>query len=123
MPQDTSYPDPKQLRAFADDPMPFTNVEGLTLHDDGRLTGASGGVEYEYTTEYIRISPRVGDHYRASEYPEWGFSHSEAWENRGHSAVESDYIEATGFVDGMESSLAFYEAYWGLDSITINVPE
>lgn len=125
--QDTGYPDPAQLRTFAEEPMPFHDIKTADLElivDDDRMSDHTlrsgvGNVEYRYEPSYIRLEEEEGEHYYAKEYPDWSFNHSEAWEKAEDIEIQGDFICATGFVSGMESDTAMYQAFWILDKTII----
>lgn len=124
--QDTSYPEPAQLRQYAQEPMPFTEVDDISLRHDGYLTGGSEHVEYAYGPTYIRFTPEsadsVDDAFEVSEHPDASLDHARCWTEAEHVQVEEDFICATGLADKMVPEPGQFEAFWMLRSVTITVP-
>lgn len=122
MPQDTSYPDPAQLRSFAADPNPFTNVEDISLQADGHLVGGAGNVEYDYQPSYIRFSPESGGTWEIRQRDDATLDHAGCWSRRAEVETTADFICVTGFTDDMVPQYGKFDAFWILHSITIDVP-
>jgi len=124
MPQETRYPDPKQLRAFAREPMPFHEVHAsdLELLDDGALRHGVESVEYRWSAEYVVIETEPDEWERLSDLSGFDMSHPEAWNRADDIELNEDYVCATGVPDSVDPSVWMYEAYWLLDSITIERP-
>lgn len=116
--QDTSCPDPAQLRTFAREPMPFHDVEprDLELIEGDTIRHGVEHVEYRWTPEYVKVETDADD-WTTAEETEYDIPHREAWEKAEHTTVEEDYITAL-FVPNVVD-LWQAEAVWILDSITI----
>jgi len=121
MPQETSYPDPSQLRAFAREPMPFHEVHAkdLELLDDGTLRHGAESVEYRWPAEYINVETASEEWERLKDVSYFDMTHREAWNQSGDTEVTEDYVCATGMPNDPRSRVLFFEAYWILGSITI----
>lgn len=122
MPQETSYPDPEQLRAYADEPMPFTEVADLDMNYQGHLVGGSEGVEYDFRPSYIRVQPEDDDHYYVRPRDQVEFDHARAWSIALDVEVAEDYVCAHGHAEKMLPRGGMYEAFWILDTVTIARP-
>jgi len=121
MPQETSYPDPSQLRAFAREPMPFHEVHAkdLELLDDGTLRYGVESVEYRWPAEYINVETASDEWERLKDVSYFDMTHREAWNQSGDIELAEDYVCAAGMPNNPASRVLFFEAYWILGSITI----
>lgn len=124
MPQETNYPDPRQLRAFAREPMPFHEVHpsDLELLDDGTLRHGVESVEYRWPAEYIIIETESEEWERLKDVSDFDMSHREAWDQAGNIELAEDYVCATGMPNDPRSGALMFRAYWILGSITIERP-
>lgn len=126
MPQDDSYPDPKQLKAFAQEPMPFTDVENIHLEEGEYLVGNYGNVFYRYRPTYIRVSPAADpdEAYEADEREGCTLNHGWCFKRAADLEVSEDIICAAGItVLGVPEDDAQFGAFWILDEIQIVVPD
>lgn len=125
MGQDHSYPDPVQLRAFAAEPLPFTEIEGIDPRADGHLVGHSPDrtVEYDYRPSYIRFTPETGDVYEVSQHADATLDHAGCWTRADDIEVTEDFVCATGLTGDMVPEFGQFEAFWVLDELTISVPD
>jgi len=121
MQQETSYPDPSQLRAFAREPMPFHEVtpSEVEVTEDGFLYHDGGNVVYRYRGEYINVETEPDGWHRVTDLWYAEMTHSEAWDSAEDVEVGEDFVVATGMAPTPEDYFGMYEAYWTLDSITI----
>jgi len=126
MPQETGYPDPAQLRAFTDDPMPFHDLkpQDFEMLPNGRLRAGVGNVEYEYRQSSVLLEVD-GDGYVPVSEVDHGlfkaspFDHARAWKIHGNCVVEEDYVSVKGINSGMTTEPVGFDAVWILDSIEI----
>ena len=125
MPQETDYPDPSQLRAFAREPIPFHEVHAsdLELLDDGGLRHSAESVEYRWPGEHINVETGPGEWERIKDVSHFDMSHREAWDQADNIEVTMDYVCATGVPDVVDPHIWMFEAYWVLGSITIQRSE
>lgn len=124
--QDDSYPDPKQLKAFAQEPMPFGTVEDIHPGKHGYLVGNHDNVFYRYRPSYIRVTPDTAPDsaYEAGERDGCDLDHDYCYREADDLSVEEDFITATGIaVERIPESDAMFEAFWILDEIQIVVPD
>lgn len=63
MQQETSYPDPAQLREYAKEPMPFYGftASDLDLNSDNFLVTRVENVEFRYRPADIHVETEEGD--------------------------------------------------------------
>ena len=125
MPQETDYPDPDQLRAFAREPVPFHEVHAsdLELLDDGTLRHGVESVEYRWPAEYTNVETAPGEWKRLKDVSHFDMSHREAWGTADNIRLTEDYVCATGVPDAEGPNIWMFEAYWVLGSITIRRSE
>lgn len=126
MQQDDSYPDPKQLRAFAEEPMPFHDLRpaDLEMLHNGRLRAGVGNVEYEYRQSSLLLEVENGSYTPVervdrSHFEACRFDHARAWQIAGNTEVTEDYVSLTGVAHKMVTSPTQFDATWVLDEITI----
>jgi len=113
--QKTAYPDPKQLRQFTTEPVPFHELSDIELCDDDRIRCTVGNVEYVFHPTYVLEEVQDGE-YDRYEYPETPLPRNELFESRTDTQINEDYICMTLILDTL------YEAYWVLEEITIENP-
>jgi hypothetical protein len=115
-----NYPEPQELREFAQEPVPFHKIHAsdLELLSDGRIRVGYENVEYVYHPTYLleELENSNGERERY-EYPNWPVSASEIFEDSVEWEIVEDYICTTFTVDG------WYEIYWVIEDITIENPE
>jgi hypothetical protein len=118
MEQDNSYPEPKQLRKFTQEPMPFHefHASDLELVGDNMIRVGIENVEYTYHPTYLRVENNDENIHR-EEYPEWDDLVLDIWEKSVDIEITEDYI---CFV--MLNNDSIYEAYWVLEEISISNP-
>lgn len=123
--QETRYPDPAQLRKWADEPYPFDDVlpSDLELQDDERLTATVHGTEYVYAPAYITIETKRDEWERQSDVPWATETHTQAWRSSSLITVEEDYITARYLYQRNSGETFQVEAYWLLDTITVHNPD
>jgi len=121
MTQQTSYPDPAQLRTFAADPMPFHSVTAsdLELKPYSSLTATVSDTTYEYAKDTINVEVSDSEYVPLETLPNLKLSYGDAWDDALDVCVVEDYVQVVGMLQRDGESLA-YEAYWILDSICIN---
>lgn len=131
----TTYPEPDQLRSFANEPMPFHTIDPslVDANDDAEHSDENGGesdgaavlrsthgrVTYEYKPAYINVETARDEWHRASDIEWVDVTHREAFEKADHVECSEDYIIAK-FVHPDPTQPYMIEAYWLLNSITIN---
>jgi len=113
--QKTAYPDPKQLRQFTTEPVPFHELSDIELCDDDRIRCTVGNVEYVFHPTYV-LQRENKNEWNKYEYPETPIPRSELFEDAIHTEIQEDYICQTVIVD------TEYEVYWVLEEITISNP-
>lgn len=118
MERDTSYPEPEQLRKYAEEPMPFHEFTAtdLELVENDKIRVGIENVEYIYHPTYFLIDPGHEDWDR-QKYPEWVDKVDGVWKDSLDWEIQKDFICTTGFSDGQK-----YEAYWVLETIEIENP-
>lgn len=119
-----AYPEPWQLKNYADDPMVFTDVNDLELQPDGTLTGGKGVIEYTFSPDFIRITPERGDDepYEASQNPDVELDHAGVWNRKIETTVEANTVSVTTFTCQLipEDETALVEAFWSLSQVSIS---
>ena len=112
-----SYPEPQELREFAQEPMPFHEIHAsdLELLDNDRIRVGYENVEYVYHPTYLRVEFADGEHER-HEYPDWEYVLEDVWNDGVDWEIQEDFICVTMLSDHR------YEAYWVLEEITIENP-
>lgn len=126
MPQDHTYPDPAQLRAWAREPMPFTAQEGPDLRHDGHLVAkadgdehAIGRIEYDYSPGYIRFTPEEGEATTIEQMADATLDHAGCWTRADDIEMQEDFICATGITGDMVPQFGQFEAFWILETVTV----
>lgn len=124
MKQDHSYPDPAQLRTYADDPMPFTDVDGYTVTSDGDLKAGSPEhpVTYTYEASYVSVHPEDESEgaYNVTEMDGVTVPHGWCWMNADHVVSEEDYVTADGYIGPDKAPHpGRFSAFWILSEVTI----
>lgn len=117
MTQDIHYPDPEQLKTFAEEPMPFQEFHGTDLEmlEDGRIRVGIANVEYIYHPTYLLETDEYGEVTRF-EYPDWPISAKESFDDSMAISIVED------FISGVVPADEHYEAYWVLEKIEIENP-
>lgn len=120
--QDTRYPDPAQLREWADEPYPFDDVlpSDLELQDDEKLTATVFNTEYVYAPAYITVEIARDEWDRQSNVSWINEDHSQAWRSSDLTTIEEDYVTTRYLAPRESGGLCQVEAYWLLDTITVN---
>lgn len=134
MTQDITYPDPEQLRKYADEPMPFhkinaSNIEMLVGErgiTDGSLRWGAGPVEYIWHPTYILVETERDEWERIEDISWYDMDHTDAWDKAIDLQIEEDFICVTEFIsESGEAGDAIphqFDAYWVLQTVTINNP-
>lgn len=123
--QETSYPDPKQLRAYARGPAPFHELDFDTceIGDDGTVTfrvrDSESDVEYVFEPTYIKVEVAPDEYEYVEEVDDVDMDHREAWDRALDTEIGEDFLCATDFTQH-QGETAKYDAYWILDSVIIN---
>lgn len=124
MPQETTYPDPEQLKTYSRDPMPFHEIttSGLEITEDGTLRFPAGNVEYRFDPTYINVETAPEEWERVCDVSDFDMDHCDAFDRAGNLEVGEDYICATGPTDA-RAEPAQFDAYWLLGTVTITHPD
>lgn len=124
------YPDPYQLRAYAEDPRVFHNVkpQDFELRANMQARVVVGNVTYSYQPTTVMVEDEtdsfVPAHHIQKNYEKsYVLDHSHAWNNSENFETGSDYIKLTGIEsheDIVPEPMQF-DATWLLDTIEIKV--
>jgi len=128
--QQSAYPDPRQLRRWASDPMPFHTVhngEWSYDADDDSITVDCDETEYVYRPQggdvLIEVPPFNGEYAEASDVSGFDVPYGLAYQQADCVEAEEDYIAATGLVSSTDGdALRQFAAYWILDEVHIVGP-
>lgn len=125
MTQDHSYPDPGQLRKFAEEPMPFDDIlpGDLDLDDDGHYVATVENVTYDYHPTYINVEVEDGEWEQVSDLSWCDLTHVEAADRYMHMEIQEDFICESGMVTMPNGDPAQFEAFWILEEICIQNPK
>lgn len=118
--QQTEYPDPAQLRAYAEEPMPFHKIAGGIPEPDPdqQISIIRDNVEYVFTPESIMVEVADGERVPVSD-ADCDMTYYDAYEGAMNFTTEEDFIMATGHPPDVGTSWR-YEATWVLGEVTIN---
>jgi hypothetical protein len=125
--QESSYPDPEQLRKFAENPMPFHGIVASDLEliendermPDGTLRVGYGNVEYRFHPHYISVETEPGNWENVENVEQYDMNHQEIFDLSIDLQIEEDFICVTGFITNDEGETTQFDAYWILGKILI----
>lgn len=128
MDRDTSYPDPAQLRRYAQNPMPFHEITAVDLrilehHDefeDGTIRVTKDNVEYTYRPGDIRVEVSPDEWEHVDDVDDVEMDHFDAWEETTDWQIEEDFIGTMGVFADHDGEVTQCEAFWVLDAVTIS---
>lgn len=125
MQQDTSYPDPEQLKTWAGEMVPFTggvSPGSVMLTDDGYLSRTdvedTFEVEYQYRPTYINVETAQDEWHRADDVSWADIDHEQAWDRAMNVEWGEDFISVTGMCPDPDQPAQF-DAYWILETTTV----
>jgi hypothetical protein len=121
MTQDTHYPEPEQLKTFAQEPNPFHQLydyEWEFNEENGNIIIDCGNVVYVFEATYINVETAKDEWHRVSDI-DFDMSHENAWDWKDDIAAQEDFINAVGTVLGKSDSPIMYNAFWILDRVEI----
>lgn len=124
MKQETSYPDPAQLRKYAEEPMPFHEFDHAGNFDaqTTEIRFEFDNVEYAFEPTYINIESEDRDYELVENVPDCNLDHYDAWYGALDVEIGKDFICATGMAD-RGADVAQYNAFWILEEVVISRPE
>lgn len=125
--QQTDYPDPEQLKTWAREMVPFTELGDSTLDEDEYIVVTSEEdilqIEYHYRPTYIMVEVAPDEWKRLSDVSGHDISHEDVYEEALVSEEGEDFFCLTTHGSDEDGNDARYDAYWVLEETRIKRTE